>query len=161
MKRTEMVVETLAHVLLNHLMQLLAPESFTKVSHHESFILYTITQFGIKIAKKYQMEWNVQSTTLEPMHKATHRGLCPLQGEQPPGKVQSKICLIQPFITVSQMFWINDMFRLVHNEASSGLAHRIHTDFKISHILCAEDGHSKLLQAVWKVWTLSRFAVSN
>jgi len=37
------------------------------------------------------------------------------------------------------------MFRLVQSETSLGLAHRIHTDFKISQILCTEDGHSKLL----------------
>jgi len=32
MKRIEMVLETLAHVLSNHLMQLLAPESHMKAS---------------------------------------------------------------------------------------------------------------------------------
>jgi len=40
------------------------------------------------------------------------------------------------------------MFRLVHNEPSLGLAHRIYTDFKIPQILCAVYGHSKLLQPV-------------
>jgi len=44
MKRTEMVFETLAHVLFNHLMQLLAQENFTEFSHHESLILNIITQ---------------------------------------------------------------------------------------------------------------------
>ena len=44
MKRTEVVLETLTHVLFNHLMQLLAPEIFTEFSHHESLILNIITQ---------------------------------------------------------------------------------------------------------------------
>ena len=44
MKRTEMVLETLANVLFNHLMQLRAQESLTEFSHHECFKLHIITQ---------------------------------------------------------------------------------------------------------------------
>jgi len=51
-----MVLETLAHLLFSHQMQVLAPENFTELSHYKSFILYIITELEIKIARKSQME---------------------------------------------------------------------------------------------------------
>jgi len=48
-------------------------------------ITYHNTEMEIKIARKSQMERDMQSTTLGPMHTATHGGLSPLQGEKPPG----------------------------------------------------------------------------
>jgi len=48
-------------------------------------VTYHNTEFEIKIARKSQLERDMQSTILGPMHTATHSGLCPLDGEQPPG----------------------------------------------------------------------------